>query len=247
MNGQTHLEHGSSFDGGDPRCRFMLTREWDHEKPTVLWIGLNPSTADADKLDPTLRRVLGFAQRDGFGRLLVGNVTPYRSTDPNKHPPTEVETMQVNDEYLLAAAQEADKIVAGWGVHAAPYGWDLHVEGLLREYDLYTWGTTQGGQPRHPLYPPTCGATPLKLWRAGQKRAAQSIVSGKDVHIYVCKDRIKRGEPAVTVAEKDTGKVVARGSDLCLNGEWHLRQYDDPKPCGSTVVLETIEGTWEIA
>jgi hypothetical protein len=85
-----------------------------------------------------------------------------------------------------------------------------------------------------------------------RKPEAPAILSGwqpgKGVHVYVCKDRVKRGDPAITVARAagGPGMVLARGSSIRLVGVWDVRQYSDPQPCGSTVVLETDEGEWRI-
>jgi hypothetical protein len=65
-------------------------------------------------------------------------------------------------------------------------------------------------------------------------------------HIYVCRDRIKRGEPAITLADAANGATIARARAVSL-GEWTMRQYDTPQPCGSTVVLEgPDDAEWRI-
>ena len=64
------------------KCRWQLWRIWDDSKPKILWIMHNPSTADAEKDDPTIRRIINFSKSWGFGGLYVGNVFPYRSTNP---------------------------------------------------------------------------------------------------------------------------------------------------------------------
>ena len=66
----------------DDKYRYQLSRIWDEEKPMVLFIMLNPSTADADVDDPTIRRVVNFAKSWGYGGVFVGNLYAFRSTDP---------------------------------------------------------------------------------------------------------------------------------------------------------------------
>jgi hypothetical protein len=62
--------------------RYKLWRIWDESLPMVLFIMHNPSTADADLDDPTIRRCINFAKDWGYGGMYVGNVSPYRSTNP---------------------------------------------------------------------------------------------------------------------------------------------------------------------
>lgn len=64
------------------KYRYKLWRIWDDSKPKVLFIMHNPSTADADEDDPTIRRCIGFAKSWGYGGIYVGNLSPYRATDP---------------------------------------------------------------------------------------------------------------------------------------------------------------------
>lgn len=64
------------------RYRYTLTRTWDLTLPRVCWVMLNPSTADATRDDPTIRRVLGFSRAWGFGSLVVVNLFAFRTPSP---------------------------------------------------------------------------------------------------------------------------------------------------------------------
>ena len=64
------------------RYRYWLRRDWDRALPQCAFIGLNPSTADAQTDDPTLRRCMGFARQWGYGSLLLVNLFGFRATDP---------------------------------------------------------------------------------------------------------------------------------------------------------------------
>ena len=64
------------------KYRFQLWRIWDSSKPVILWIMHNPSTADANVDDPTIRRIINFSKDWGYGGLYVGNIFPYRATNP---------------------------------------------------------------------------------------------------------------------------------------------------------------------
>jgi hypothetical protein len=134
--------------------RYELTRRWADGDDIVTWIMLNPSTADADYDDPTIRRCIDFSIRWGCSGLIVQNLFALRATDPRalaQHPDP---VGPDNDTYLAKAA--TGTTIAAWGVsggHPAHTRADAVLE-LLRTHG--TWpmcvGLTQGGAPRHPLY-----------------------------------------------------------------------------------------------
>ena len=68
------------------RYRHALGRHWDNDKGFVLFIMLNPSTADAQQDDPTIRRCMDFAKRWGFGGIEACNLFDWRATDPKAVP-----------------------------------------------------------------------------------------------------------------------------------------------------------------
>ena len=65
----------------DGRYRYLLERQWD-ERPRMAWCMLNPSTADANIDDQTIKRCIGFAKREGFGGIIVVNLMAFRATSP---------------------------------------------------------------------------------------------------------------------------------------------------------------------
>jgi uncharacterized protein DUF1643 len=67
--------------------RYSLTRVWDEALPTITFVLLNPSTADDQQLDPTLRRCVSFAKREGYGGMITLNLYAFRATDPKVRPP----------------------------------------------------------------------------------------------------------------------------------------------------------------
>jgi hypothetical protein len=120
---------------------------------TVAFIGLNPSTADEGRDDPTIRRCLGFARRWGFGLLEVVNVYGLCATEPRALWDAPDPVGPENDRVLSAVLERADLVVAAWGVHArreriAELRW------ALKDVEIHALGLTQGGAPRHPLYLP---------------------------------------------------------------------------------------------
>lgn len=127
---------------------------------TILWVMLNPSTADANQDDPTIRQCLAFSERWGFDRLLVGNLFAYRATKPtalwSAHKSgTNIigESAAKADEHLNHLANRADRVVIAWGAHAERMPERAnHVQSMLmRGHELYALGWTKLGHPWHPL------------------------------------------------------------------------------------------------
>lgn len=139
------------------KYRYRLTRTWsgEHALPFIM---LNPSTADANNDDPTIRRCMGFARDRGYGGIIVANLFAYRATSPAdmKAEPFPVGTM--NDETittLMRWAYRADvPVIAAWGAHGSFRRRDEQVISFARLIgcDLMCLGTTAAGHPRHPLY-----------------------------------------------------------------------------------------------
>jgi hypothetical protein len=134
--------------------RYALTRTWDTRRLPLVFVMLNPSTADAFTVDPTIRRCIGFAQTWGAGGLLVLNVYGLRSTDPRAlrtHPDP---VGPANDATIVARlAQPIARVIGAWGAHAEPER-ARYVADLIREagHRPVCLGRTKAGAPRHPLY-----------------------------------------------------------------------------------------------
>ncbi|MBW8036734.1 MAG: DUF1643 domain-containing protein [Planctomycetes bacterium] len=135
------------------RYRYLLRRRISKGNKVFLIIGLNPSTADGTKDDPTIRRCAGFAERMDYDILTVVNLFALRSTDPHKLKQTTNPIGRLNDAWIVRVARKAHKIVLAWGAGAdwAPER-SNQLLSLLAHHDLYCFGTTQSGAPRHPLY-----------------------------------------------------------------------------------------------
>lgn len=133
--------------------RYRLWRIWDESKPKVMFIMLNPSTADADTDDPTIRRCIGFAKYWGFGGLYVGNIFAYRSTQPkglfNPFDPVGKE----NVSHLLMMSQECEIAVCAWG--NSPIVRKMRADHKPLEnvkIPLHYIELSKDGTPKHPLY-----------------------------------------------------------------------------------------------
>lgn len=131
--------------------RYDLWRILDGEG-SVAFAGLNPSTADEQRNDPTVRRCIGFARSWGFGVFHMLNVFAYRATDPREMYQADDPIGASNDEWLLRIAHRADLVVAAWGTHGAHLGRGEEVRQLLAGVELHHLGLTKDGHPRHPLY-----------------------------------------------------------------------------------------------
>jgi hypothetical protein len=136
--------------------RFLLFRRWDHTKPLVGWVLLNPSSASATKPDPTFRRVIAFSKKWGFGGAQVVNAYALRNKDPRIVLAHAGRSGGIeNDMHIARVARKADAVVLAWGtnVEAAREG---QLFGILRKHRpaLFCLGRSQHGYPLHPLYQP---------------------------------------------------------------------------------------------
>lgn len=135
--------------------RYWLTRQWDNGC-LLPFVMLNPSTADANDNDPTIRRCMTFARGEGFAGISVVNLFAFRATNPDALRSVRDPVGPDNDEFLIQELRRNRKVVAAWG--AVPMWRDRinYVLSLaeLNEVDLRCVGQTNGGFPRHPLYVP---------------------------------------------------------------------------------------------
>lgn len=138
------------------RYRYSLVRVWKAQAPRLCFCMLNPSTADAFQLDPSVRRCVGFALERGFGSLEVINIFAFRSTDPAGLRTIDDPVGPGNDRAIRAAARRADALVVAWGTHGALLGRGAQVRKALAETagapTIACVGVTGSGHPRHPLY-----------------------------------------------------------------------------------------------
>ncbi len=161
----------------DGLYRYRLHRVWAPERGSVGWVMCNPSCADANLDDATVRRCRGFARAWGYGGISVVNLFALRATDPRvlrTHPDP---VGPGNDDAVLAATagevtgtgggDGTALTVCAWGVPGALHGRDQQVLTLLRRHGvvLHHLGLTTAGHPRHPVRLPA-GVHPT-LWPSG--------------------------------------------------------------------------------
>lgn len=133
------------------KYRYALWRIWDRTKPLVMFIGLNPSTANEVDSDPTIRSVGRIAKANGFGGFYMMNCFPYVSTDPNElrdHGNT-----AENDQWLRKVfAMGAHWVVFAWGAFPVvrELGRDRELAAMFP--DAMALHMNKNGTPKHPLY-----------------------------------------------------------------------------------------------
>ena len=172
-----YTDQGATFSA-DLAHRYRCWRTWS-DAPPLAWLMLNPSTADASVLDPTLRRCEAFSRREGAGGFEVWNLWSLRSTDPAElwrwieaGQPEEVFADNANA--ILAEAARFPRVVCAWGAFSKcpprllPGAEAVAIaaaDKIATYTTLYRLGApTKSGQPRHPLY--VDGATPLVSHRS---------------------------------------------------------------------------------
>jgi hypothetical protein len=138
------------------RWRYLLWRRWDASRPVANFLMLNPSTADEVKLDPTCARARDYAERWGYGALVVTNIFAFRNTDPIGMKAAADPVGPGNDAAIVRAARDAAIVVCAWGNHGAFRGRSGEVLEKLtaNAIPLHALRVNANGEPAHPLYLP---------------------------------------------------------------------------------------------
>ncbi len=147
----------SAVISDDGLYRYRLDRWWG-DGPRVVWVMLNPSTADADVDDPTIRRVMRFTRDWGYDGCTVLNVYAWRATKPGDLPDSDERAAGPHwrEHFTEALSNPFSMVVAAWGAHATRTAQELATVLLKRKafVNLMCLGVTKYGYPRHPLYVP---------------------------------------------------------------------------------------------
>ncbi|PIN87221.1 hypothetical protein COV19_00790 [Candidatus Woesearchaeota archaeon CG10_big_fil_rev_8_21_14_0_10_44_13] len=136
------------------KYRYWLYRRWDKNKGCCSFIMLNPSTADASKDDPTIRRCIGYAKRLGYGSMYILNLFALRATDKKELKTADDPVGACNDRYMRKMLKNAKVIIAAWGSYGRYMGRSEKVLNMLRErrHEVYCLKMGKSGEPCHPLY-----------------------------------------------------------------------------------------------
>lgn len=162
--------------------RWWLKRGWQPQLPPLVFIGLNPSLADAERHDPTLRRIVGFARAWGYGSVTLVNLFARISPSPAALRRC-LDPVGVHNDLWLQRALDGSTVWLGWGNHGRWQGRAQHVLALLQAATpvppLLALGLTAQGQPRHPLYAPAASRPRLvQLPRLVDQGLAQTVPAG---------------------------------------------------------------------
>lgn len=127
--------------------RYQLWRIWDENKPLILFIMLNPSTADHTVDDPTIRRVIGFAKSWDYGGVFVVNLYAYRCTKPKDLRQTDDPMGKDNIQHIENVLGLVDRVIYAWGNNKKEPDW-------LRDLveSPYCIDVSKKGIPKHPLF-----------------------------------------------------------------------------------------------
>lgn len=140
---ETGKDHTSEY-------RYELHLTWNPMERGILFVMLNPSTADEWQDDPTVRRCISFAKRSGFGSMSVVNLYALRATNPEELLAHRDPVGPRNDRSIRELASLADRTVVAWGAHKMAAARAAKVLPMLTEPMCFGW--TADGFPKHPLY-----------------------------------------------------------------------------------------------
>ena len=151
----------TSIEIGGGVWRYHLTRRWDAALPTCTFVMLNPSTANGERDDPTIRACVRWARVLGCGSLEVVNLFAYRATDPKRLVGLALDDAvgRYNNGFIVRACAGAKVVVAAWGALSfatkdSTFGFRaLDVRRMLldRGQELICLGVNADGSPKHPL------------------------------------------------------------------------------------------------
>ena len=146
-----YIHCGAELDDSR-RYRYALWRLWDNTKPYVVFIGLNPSTADETSNDKTLQKCIHFAASWGFGGVYMANLFAYRATDPDEMKKSRNPVGKDNDYWLKQLTERCNLTVAAWGNHGIFLNRSTEVKQCYK--NLVCLKINKSGEPAHPLYQP---------------------------------------------------------------------------------------------
>jgi hypothetical protein len=132
------------------KYRYALWRTWNDAKPTVMFIGLNPSTADETNDDATLIRCINFAKSWGYGGVSMANLFAFRTTAPEDMKAVKDPIGLNNDDWLIKLANEAELVIGAWGDNGSFLNRSNQILDLIP--NLHYLKLNKSGEPAHPLY-----------------------------------------------------------------------------------------------
>ncbi len=143
------FDHSGATFSNCRKYRYKLWRIWDPNKPMVMFIGLNPSTANEDTDDPTIRRVMKFAKDWGYGGVYMMNLFAWVTPKPEELKKCE-NPLGDNNNMLEAVAAKSELIVCAWGAFKEAKERSMEVTKMFPQGMCL--GINGDGSPKHPLY-----------------------------------------------------------------------------------------------
>lgn len=131
------------------KYRYALWRIWDHSKPKIMFIGLNPSRANRFNDDPTIRRVVAFARQWGYGGVYMVNLFAFVTPYP-KELSSCLDPIGDNDHYMELVARNCSEVVFAWGRNKDAQARSVVAEILFPNAKCLA--KNGNGSPKHPLY-----------------------------------------------------------------------------------------------
>ena len=139
--------------------RWNLSRYINDNRKTLIFMGLNPSLANKNKNDPTLRRLIGFAELWGYGTLVVVNLFARITKSPKflaccNDPVGWKNDVELNKRLNYWKKKDSCELWIGWGINGRLMNRDKLLLKRIKESSKkpYVIGLTKDGYPRHPLY-----------------------------------------------------------------------------------------------
>lgn len=138
--------------------RYALWRLWDDRKPTLLYVILNPSKADANTDDNTVKKCIKIAAHNGYGGIRIVNLFSFRTPSPKElkryakeHGVYDLIDNHTYEHYKYQKFWSRDVCFA-WGTNGTLFDRDTDVKEFFEEYSALCIEKTKNGHPKHPLF-----------------------------------------------------------------------------------------------
>lgn len=135
----------------DRQYRYALHRKWWENDLSVVFIGLNPSTAAENRNDHTISKLMQYSKLWGYGSMYVVNLFAKVSTDPNGIYECDNPVGTKNDDWIRRVTNNAVMTIAMWGNQGNYLKRNEAVLNLLGDRTVYCFGKNLDGSPTHPL------------------------------------------------------------------------------------------------
>lgn len=141
----------------DSKYRWWLFRCWKIRLPLIIWIMMNPSTADHKKNDPTILKVIRYSKRWGYGAVLVLNIYAFRSSKPENLPQELSAAVGKSNDWWIKtmfrfAARKSIPVICAWGVKHKERGCQVRVLADEAGLRLMCLELALNAEPKHPRF-----------------------------------------------------------------------------------------------